>query len=78
MSEELTPEKFIDGMHKLWESPPPSPPVFVCSKKALPVVKAVMQGAIPEAIVFIGLDHISIITDAQSLGGLLGTRRDNT
>jgi len=78
MSEELTPEKLIDGMRKLWESPPPYPPVYVCSKKALPVVKAVMQGAMPEAIVFIGLDHISIITNVQSLGGLLGgIRQDN-
>ena len=39
----LTPEKFIDGMRKLWESRLPDPPVVVCNKKALPVVKALLS-----------------------------------
>jgi len=83
MSEEhdtLTPEKFIDGMFKLWESPPPSPPVFVCSEQSLPVMKTLLSGNWNGWIVFVDPTHdddcITVITGTRKRAVGIITRLD--
>ena len=75
----LTSEKFIDGMHKLWESRP-EPPVFVCSKQALPVMKTLLSGNWNGWIVFVDPTHdddcITVITGTRKRAVGIITRLD--
>ena len=77
---ELTPEKFIDGMRKLWESRSPSLPVFVCSKQALPVMKELLSGSWDGWIVFIDPTHdddcVTVITGTRKRAVGIITRLD--
>ena len=76
----LTPEKFIDGMHKLWESRPPGPPVFVCSERTLPVMKTLLSGDWDGWIVFIDPTHdddcVTVITGTHKRAVGIITRLD--
>ena len=75
----LTPEKLIDGMRKLWESRP-EPPVFVCSKQSLPVMKTLLSGNWNGWIVFIDPTHdndcITVITGTRKRAVGIITRLD--